>query len=139
MTAARLAEIVARYAQPLEVLWAGEHPFQQLAVAGLELGSPPQGPARVLDPIGQGVANRLQLAQVERPGLARDGGHVGGDFEPRESLGHQSGQLPLETTDLPPQLGAGEPLVAAYPQRTSRVSFEQIRHTQIECRSPHSP
>ena len=69
MAAARLAEVVARDAQPLEVLRAGQHPLQQLAVAGLELGPLAQCAARVLDPIGQGVANRLQLTQVERSRL----------------------------------------------------------------------
>ncbi len=139
MAATRLAEVVARDAQPLEVLRTGEHPLQQLAVAGLELGPLAQCAARVLDPIGQGVANRLQLTQIECSRLAREGRHVRGNFEPREGLRHQSRELPFEAPDLTPQLGAGEALVAAYPQRTSRVSFEQIRHTQAECRSPRRP
>jgi hypothetical protein len=139
MTAARLAEIGARDAHPLEVLRADEHPLEQLAVAGLELGPPPQSAARVLDPVRKGVANGLQLAQVQRSRLARNRGHVRDQLEPREGLGNQSGQLPLETADLTPQLGASETLIAANSQRTSRVSFEQIRHTQVECRSRRSP
>jgi hypothetical protein len=129
VTATGLAEVVARDAQPLEVLWAGKHPLQQLAVAGLELGAVLQGPAGVLDPIRESVANRLQLTEVERPRVARNGGHLGGEFEARECLGDQRGELPLEAADLAPQLGAGETLVAANSQRASRVSFEQIRHT----------
>jgi len=39
VAAARLAEVVARDAQPLEVLGAGEHLLEQLAVADLELGA----------------------------------------------------------------------------------------------------
>ena len=66
MAAAGLAEVVAGDAQPLEVPGLGEHPIEQLAIAGLELGSPPQRCARVLDPVRQGVPNRLQLTQVER-------------------------------------------------------------------------
>ncbi len=113
MAATRLAEVVARDAQPLEVLGAGEHPLQKFAIAGLELGAPLQAPARVLDPVGEGVANGLQLAQVECSGLARDGWHLRGDFEAWEGLGDQRGELPFETADLTPQLGAGEALVAA--------------------------
>jgi hypothetical protein len=139
VTATGLAKIVARDAQPLEVLGAGEHPLQQLAIAGLELGAVAQGLARVLDPIRKSVANRLQLAKVECPRLARDGGHVGDELQTREGIGHQGRELSLEAADLTPQLGAGEPLVAAYPQRASRVSFEQIRHTQTECSSRRSP
>jgi hypothetical protein len=65
VAATRLAEVVARDAQPLEVLGTGEHPLEQLVVAGLELGPLTQRLACVLDSIGQGVANRLQLTEVE--------------------------------------------------------------------------
>lgn len=91
MAAARLAEVGARDAHPLEVLWASKHRLQQLAVASLELGALPQRAMRVLDPLGKSVANRLQLAQVQRSRLTRDGGNVGDQFEAREGLGNQGG------------------------------------------------
>jgi transposase len=139
VAAARLAEVGARDAHPLEVLRASQHRLQQLAVAGLELGAPPQRAARVLNPLRKRVANRLQLAQVQRSRLTRHGGHIGDQLDTREGLGNQGRQLPLEAADLPPQLGASEALVTTNSQRSSRVSFEQIRHTQVECRSQRSP
>jgi hypothetical protein len=95
VAATGLAEVLARDAHPLKVLGAGEHPLEQLAIAGLELSAVLQGPARVLDPIRECVANRLQLAQVERSGLGRDGSHAGRELEAREGLGDQGGELPL--------------------------------------------
>ncbi len=70
VAAARLAEVGAGDPHPLEVARRGEHPVEQLAVARLQLGALSQCRARVLDPGGEGVADGLELAEVERPWLA---------------------------------------------------------------------
>lgn len=131
VAAARQAEIVARDLHPLEVLRSREHAVEQLMVAGLELVALAQRPAGVLDPRREGVADRLQLAEVERARLPRERRHAGIEPEPREGLGDQGGELPIEAADLAAELGAGKPLVAAYPQRVEVVSFEQMRHSRL--------
>lgn len=70
MAAARQAKVVARDPHPPVVPRRGQHPLQQLAVAGLELAPLPQRAMRVLDPRRQRVANRLQLTEVEHATLA---------------------------------------------------------------------
>lgn len=123
MPAAGQAEVVARDLHPLVVLRRLQHPLQQLVVAGFELLALPQGPTGVLDPRRERVANRLQLAQVEHPRLARARRHVSGHLQAAKSLGHQSRQLSFEAPDLAPQLDPGEPLVPLDPQRKPAVSL----------------
>jgi len=83
-------------AHPPEVLWRGEHLPQQLAVFPLDPLPLRQGDASLGDSVGQAVAHRLQLAEVEYP---RRGGHRPdpvGHFGVAEGRAEQSGELRLE-------------------------------------------
>lgn len=139
MAAARLAEVVARDPHPLVILRRSQHPFQELAVAGLQLVPLPVGAAGVLDPGREGVTDPLQLAQGEGLRRVGDGRDAGGDLETREGLGDEGRELRLQPSHLPAQLGAGEPLVAAHPERDSALSVQQMGHTGFECSSPQGP
>jgi hypothetical protein len=68
VTAARHADVVARDPQPLVIGGRSHHPLEQLAVACLEIVLPLQGRARVPDPVGERIADPLELLQ---PGDAR--------------------------------------------------------------------
>jgi hypothetical protein len=136
VAAAGQAEVVAGDPQPLVLVRRGQHPLQQLLVAGLELALLSQGEAGVLDLHRERVADDLQLAEVERPRLTREGGHARANPQTREGLGGERPQLSFEAADLAPQLDPGEALLASCPQRTSPISFEQLGHTRPECRSP---
>ena len=75
--------------------------------------------ARLGDPLGELVAQLLQLAEVEDPRL---GGHRGDavlDLDPAEGLGEEAGELALEMADLAPQLGPGQALVDLDVERRS--------------------
>lgn len=128
VAAARLAQVLAGDPHPLEPRRVGEHPVQQLAVAGLELVAPlelaPGGP----DPGGQRVAHGLQLAEVEGAGAARRGGDARIDSQPREGLGGDRAELALEPADLAAQLLARRALLAADAERACVVSLEQVGH-----------
>ena len=50
----------------LELRWGGQHALEQVAVAGLELGSPLESQAGLGDPLGEFVAHPLQLTEAER-------------------------------------------------------------------------
>lgn len=123
------ADVVARDLHPLVLGGGRQHPLQQLAVAGLQLGALVELPASSADPGGQRVADGLELAQVQRPRPARYRRHRGVDLQPREGLGDKGAELVLEAPDLAPQLGPREPLVATDPNRSARVSIQEIRHS----------
>jgi hypothetical protein len=131
VAAARLADVGPRDPQPLEVPRPLQHPLQQLAVAGLELLPLAQGGASRADARGEGVANQLQATELERAVAIARGRHPRVDLESREGLGDERRELALEAADLPPQLGAGEPLVAADADLGPGVSVEQMRHNPI--------
>jgi hypothetical protein len=136
VTTAGLADIGAADLDPLEVLRCGEHLPQQLAVAGLDPGPLAQRQPRLGDPFGEIVAQALELAQVEDPGLHRDGGDAMIELDPAEGLGEEAGELALEVTDLAPQLRAGSELVDLDAKPIQAVSCEQINHQpDTECRS----
>jgi hypothetical protein len=126
VTATRLADVGVRDSQPLVLSGGGEHLAQLLAVAFLELVAVVQGDAGVGDPSRQSIAYPLQLAKAgdsRRAGESRD---AGVDVKARECLGREAGQLTLEAPDLPPQLGARQPLVVDLER--NRLSFEQLKH-----------
>jgi hypothetical protein len=129
VTAARLADVGARDPQPLVRGRRGEHLLQQLAVASLELGLVPQPAPRHADLGRERVADGLEIAETQRPRLAREGADAGVDLDAREGLGEERAELRLETADLTPQLSPGEPLVAVGAKRSASVSVEQIRHS----------
>ena len=100
--AAGFADVGAGDPQPLVLGRRGQHALQQLPVAGLELGALLQLAPRRADPGCERVANRLQVAEVERPRLSRDGSDSGVDLQPRESLGDKPAELRFEAADLTP-------------------------------------
>ena len=136
VAAAGQAEVVAAHLHPLEVRRRGQHPAQQLVVGGLDPGALAQGQTCLGDPLGQVVAQLLELAQAEDPGLDRDRGDAMADLHPAECLGEEAGKLALEMADLASQLDTGEALVNLDMEPIQAVSFEQIRHRPgSECRS----
>ncbi len=128
VAAAGLAEVGAGDPHPLVLGGGGEHTLEQLAVARLQLGPAAQRPPRLRGPRGERVAHPLELGEAGDPRPRRRRGDGDIDLEPREGLGPQPRQLPLQPPDLAPQLGAGEPLVAPDLKPAEPVSFEQIRH-----------
>lgn len=133
---AGLTDVGAGDPHPLVLGRRREHLLEQLSIARLQLILPVQGPARLGDPVGEGIADALQVLQPGHPRSARSGGHLGIDRNPRKGLGCKKCELVLEAADLAPQLGAGEALVAPHPKHRERVSIEQIRHKpRFECRS----
>jgi hypothetical protein len=136
VTAARLADIGARDSHPLVLGRRRQHFLEQLAIAGLEFFLLAQGLMGDRDPLGQGIANLLQLLEPGNPGHGETGRNLGVEGEAREGLGAETGQLVLETADLTAQLSAREALVASHSKRLECVSIEQIRHkSRFECRS----
>lgn len=104
MPAAVEAEVFAGDADPLEVLRGGEHPLDQLPV--LVLDPPPldQRPAGLGGAVGELVAQRLQLAEVEQPRLCGERLDAVGHLGVAEGLAEQACELRLELGDLPAQL-----------------------------------
>jgi hypothetical protein len=136
VTATRQAEVVAAHLHPLEIRWRGQHPAQQLVVGGLDQGPLAQSRSRFGNPLGQIVAQPLQLAKVEDPWLGGDGTNAVLDLHPAEGLGEKAGELALEMADLAPQLDPGEALVDLDMEPVQAVSCEQIWHRPgFECRS----
>jgi hypothetical protein len=127
--AAGLADVGTGDPQPLVLGRSGQHPLQQLTIARLELGPILELTAGDADPGRERVADRLQLAQAERPRLICESTDSGVDREARKGLGDQGAKLRFEAADLTPQLDPGEPLVAIYAKRSAPVSVEQIRHS----------
>src|SRR5215211_3074848 len=104
-------EVFAGDADPLEVLRSGEHPLDQGAILVLDLAPLDQRLARLGDAVGERVAQRLQLAEVEQPRRAGEGLDAVGYLGVAESLAEEDGQLRLELGDLPAQLRPGSALV----------------------------
>lgn len=128
MAATGLTDIVAGDPHPLMLRRLGQHPLEQLAVARLQFILAMQGTARRGDPVGEGVANALQILQTGNPRHAGTSGDVGVDGDARECLGGEAGQLVLKATDLTSQLDPREALVTPHLKHRERVSIEQFRH-----------
>jgi len=121
-------EVFPRHADPLEILRGGEHPLDQLPVLVLQPPSLDQRLPRLGDAIGEPVANRLQLAEVEDPRFGGDGGDAVGDLGVTEGFTEDSGQLSLQARDLPAQLLPRPALVDDDVQPTEFLLSEQSRH-----------
>lgn len=124
MPAARQAEVVTRDLHPLVVPRGLEHALQQLVVAALELVTPAQGAAGILNPRRKSVADRLQLAEVEQARLARERRRLTGHLQTAEGLAQQSRLLGFEAADLAPQLSAGEALVPIHRRCKPAISLQ---------------
>jgi hypothetical protein len=137
VAAAGRADVVARDPQPLVLGGGGQHAFQELAVAGLEVVLSAQRPARVGEPIRKRVANALQLVEAGDARLAEGSWNAGVEIETEKSLGAEARQLVFEPADLAPQLNTREALVASHLKRREHVSIEQIWH-RLESSVDHS-
>ena len=104
MTAAGKSEVLARNADPLEVLRGGEHPLNQFAVLVLDPVPLDERFAGLGNAIGEPVANCLQRAEVEHPWLGGEGTDAMRDLGVAERLAEKSRQLSLEAGDLTAQL-----------------------------------
>jgi hypothetical protein len=136
VAAARLTDVGARDPHPLVLGRRRQHVLEQLAVAGLQLVLLLQGLPRDGNPLGQSIADLLQLLEPGDPGHGKAGRDLRVEGEAREGLGAEPRQLVLEAADLTAQLSAREALVASHSKRLECVSIEQIWHkTWIECRS----
>jgi hypothetical protein len=111
--AARLSDVGARDPHPLELGRCRQHPLQLLAVGGLDPRLLPQRHPRLADPLGELVAQPLQLTEVEQPRGAGAGADPVLELDSAEGLADEATQLALETGNLTPQLGPREPLIDA--------------------------
>jgi hypothetical protein len=110
VAAAGQADVGAADADPVVLLRSGEQVLEQGAVGLLEGGALGERAVRVGDPSGERVAHLLKLPEPEHPRRPRRLDPVRDD-DPPQPFGNQFPELPLEPADLPPQLGASEPLV----------------------------
>ena len=127
-TAARLADVVAGHLHPLVSGGIGEHLLQELAIPALERGPLAQGEASVGDPGGKGVANPLQLPEIEDARLGRESGDAVLDLGAAEGFGEEARQLALHTADLAAQLRPRVALVGLEKQTLELVSMQQGGH-----------
>lgn len=140
VAATGLAEVGAGHPHPLEVLRARQHGAQQLATGGLAAGALAQRRPRRADPLGESVAQTLEITEVEDPRVRARRLDAVLDRDPPKALRQQPGELELEPPDLSPQLGAGGALVDADGEPLEALPFEQIPHTpRIESRSTPQP
>jgi hypothetical protein len=105
-----------------------QHAPQQLAVAGLNLGPFAQRHSSPSDPLGEFIANLLELLEAGDTRLGEMSRDPGVEIKPRKSLNGEARKLMLETADLAAQLSPREALIASHAKLSKRVSIEQIRH-----------
>ena len=105
-----------------------QHLLEQLAIRGLEFGSARELATAFGNLVSEGVADRLELSEAQGPGLTGDGRHADVDSKAGEGLGDDCGQLPLQASDLAPQLRASQKLASAWKRLSPAISIKQIRH-----------
>jgi hypothetical protein len=137
VAATGLADVGTGDPDPLELLRGLEHFPQQLAVGGLHLLALDHGAAGLADALGETVANRLQLAEVEHPRGARDSLDAMRDGGVAEGLADDRGKLRLEAADLAAQLEPRFTLVDPDPEPGELLSelhsIQQSGHLK-ECK-----
>lgn len=122
VAAARLADVGAADSQPVVGGGVGQHRGEERPVGLLDRIALGERAPRVGGATRQGIADLLELTEVEHPRRARGGDPVRHVDAP-EALGDQPGKLTLEPPDLPSQLGTGQSLV-------DRDSVEHTPHSQ---------
>lgn len=95
-TAAGLADVGAADADPLELGGRIEHFAEQVAILGLDLRPVGESRAGFADALGETVADRLQLTEVEHPRRGGDAVDTVGDLGMAEGLSEERAQLRLE-------------------------------------------
>src|SRR5688572_16383604 len=108
--AAALADVLVPDAHPLVLLGLEHHLLDQPAVLLLDPRAVGQRPAHVVEPLGEIVAERLQLAEGEHPRPA-SGRHAPVEASARVRGADQRGQVRLEPAALLEQVAPGRPLV----------------------------
>jgi hypothetical protein len=111
VAAAVQAEVLARDPDPLEVLGGGEHPLDQRPVLVLDPAPLDQRLPRLGHAVGEAVAQRLELAEVEQPRAGGNRLDPVGHLGVAERLAEEGCQLGLELGDLATQLAARPALV----------------------------
>jgi hypothetical protein len=91
VAATRLANVGPRDPHPLVLGRRRQHFLEQLTIAGLEFILLAQGLTRDRDPLGQCIANLLQLLKPGDPGHGEAGRDLGVEREAREGLGAETG------------------------------------------------
>jgi hypothetical protein len=119
--AAGLADVLVGHPHPLEALRLEHHLLDQPAVLLLDVGAVAERAACVGDPVGQVVAELLELAQRQQARTA-----AGGDGE-LEALARPGGaeelrQLVLEASDLTQQRPPGGALVRGCRRNDKRLN-----------------
>jgi hypothetical protein len=94
VAAARQAEVGAADPQPAVGGGVGKHLVEQFAVGLLDGVALDQRTGRIGDPTGEGVADLLELTEVEHPRRTHGGDPVRHD-DPAEALGDQPPELAL--------------------------------------------
>lgn len=130
VAAARQTEVLPRHADPLEVPRGGKHPLDELAVLVLDPLSLHQSASSLGDTVGESIADRLQLAEIEHPRCRGGGLDAVRDLRVTEPLSDKAGELRLETTDLPAQLQPRLALVDRDVQPIEVPLSQQSRHLQ---------
>lgn len=111
MPTAGLADVLVREADPAEALRLGDHRFEQAAVRLLCVRSPGDLALCLAEPVGERVADSLELGDREEP-RAADRADVPVDALTWERAREELGEPALERADLAAELGAGETLGA---------------------------
>jgi hypothetical protein len=130
VAAALEAEVLPGDPNPLEVLRSGKHSFDQLAVLVLDLAALHQSPPCLGNPLGEAIAYRLQLTEVENPWRRGEGTDAVGNFRMAKSLSEQLAQLSFEAADLAPQLQARLALIDPDAEPDELIAFQQSGHLQ---------
>ena len=130
MAAALKAKVLPGDPDPLEVLRSSEHLLDQLAVLVLDLAPLHQGLPCLGIPLGEAIAHRLQLTEVENPWRRSEGTDAVGNLRVAESLSEELAQLSFETADLAAQLQTRLPLVDPGAEPDELIAFQQSGHLQ---------
>ena len=112
MAAALQAELLAGYAQPLEVGRPRQHLLEQLRVADVRRGTLLERVTGLRDTVGEFVSDPLEIAEAEGPGSGGVPFDAGVDRNPGKAVGEKTGELVLEAGDLTAKLGSRQALVA---------------------------
>jgi hypothetical protein len=129
VTAAGLADVGAADPHPAVVARRLDQGGEKFAAGGLGRGPRGERGAGIAGTLGEGVAQALELAEVEQARRRCGRSDPVGDGDAAEAIEGEAGQLELEPADLAAQLGAGKALVAVDAKRRSdALSCQYLGH-----------
>ena len=119
MLAAGLADVRIGDAHPLVGGGIAQHVLDELAVARLDLGAVVERAARLVQPVGEVVAELLELAQAQQPRAAAP---VDAELDARARVSGDEGggELGLDLGDLLAKRASGGKLVTLDDERRNR-------------------